>query len=193
MNEFKQKGWKNPGYHYTVFPDGKIEQLLPESEVSNGVQGYNSTSINVCYIGGVDKQGRPIDNRTDAQKASLIAIIKELKTRYPDAVIMGHREIWGSSPKNWKKMCPCFNAGEEYKDILKEKPKPTFQDIGKPTDYPKPEPIQIPTEPIVSEEQIQGPNADATWEEDKTPIAKQQSRPSVLGFIVKLITSIFRK
>ena len=22
--EFKRKGWKNPGYHYVVAPDGKI-------------------------------------------------------------------------------------------------------------------------------------------------------------------------
>lgn len=37
LNEFKNKGWKNPGYHYVVFPDGKIEQLLDEDKVSNGV------------------------------------------------------------------------------------------------------------------------------------------------------------
>lgn len=31
LNEFKAKGWKSPGYHYVVFPDGKVEQLLDES------------------------------------------------------------------------------------------------------------------------------------------------------------------
>lgn len=60
--------WKDPGYHYIIKPDGEIIPLQPEDKPSNGVAGYNSTSINVCYIGGVDKQGRPIDNRTDAQK-----------------------------------------------------------------------------------------------------------------------------
>lgn len=117
------KKWTSPGYHYIIKPDGEIVPLQPEDKPSNGVAGYNSTSINVCYIGGVDKQGRPVDNRTEAQKASLRTILKELKTRYPDAVIMGHREIWGASPKNWKKMCPCFNAGEEYKDILENEKK----------------------------------------------------------------------
>lgn len=114
LNEFKQKGWKNPGYHYTVFPDGKIEQLLPESEVSNGVQGYNSTSINISYVGGIDNKGRATDNRTEAQKISLLTLLKDLKTRYPNAHIMGHRDIWGKNPAKWKKQCPCFDAEKEY-------------------------------------------------------------------------------
>ena len=60
-------------------PDGKIEQLLDENEVSNGVQGYNSTSINISYVGGIDGQGRAVDNRTQAQKDSLYNILFYLK------------------------------------------------------------------------------------------------------------------
>jgi len=123
-NEFKAKGWKSPGYHYVVFPDGKIEQMLDESKVSNGVKNYNSTSINIAYVGGVDSKLKPLDNRTEAQKASLITLLSELKTRYPSAHIMGHRDIWGKDPKKWQKWCPCFDAEEEYKNIgvLKEIP-----------------------------------------------------------------------
>lgn len=116
-NEFKAKGWKSPGYHYVVFPDGKIEQMLDESKVSNGVRGYNSTSINVSYVGGVDSKLKPIDNRTDAQKASLVTLLTELKSRYPDAHIMGHRDVWGKDPKKWQKWCPCFDAEVEYAEI----------------------------------------------------------------------------
>lgn len=130
--------WKNPGYHYIIKPDGEIVQLQDESKSSNGVAGYNSTSINVCYIGGVDKQGRPVDNRTDAQKASLIRILTQLKSRYPDAEILGHREIWGQNPAKWKKACPCFSAKEEYKNI------------GVVTTPPKAEkPIEEHKEPII--------------------------------------------
>jgi len=104
-----------------VFPNGKIEQLLDEDKVSNGVQGYNSTAINISYIGGIDDRGRATDNRTEAQKQSLIQLLERLKKKYPNAVIMGHRDIWGPDPSKWKKQCPCFNAKEEYSSIGKAK------------------------------------------------------------------------
>ena len=114
LDEFKRKGWSAPGYHYVVFPNGKVEQLLDESKVSNGVQGYNSTSINVAYVGGIDERGRACDNRTEAQKLSLGDLLTTLKRKYPNAHIMGHRDIWGKKPTNWKKQCPCFDAEAEY-------------------------------------------------------------------------------
>ena len=129
LNEFKQKGWTNPGYHYAVFPDGSIEYLLGEDKVSNGVQGYNSTSINIAYVGGIDNKGRATDNRTEAQKTSLLTILKELKTRYTNAHIMGHRDIWGKDSRKWKKQCPCFDAEKEYAfldDVKLEK----YEDAG---------------------------------------------------------------
>ena len=59
--EFKHKGWINPGYHCVISPDGKITQLLDESKASNGVKGYNSVSINIAYIGGIDRAYKPIE------------------------------------------------------------------------------------------------------------------------------------
>lgn len=122
--EFRNKGWKNPGYHYVVMPDGTIKQMLGEEKVSNGVQGYNSTSVNVAYVGGIDSKGKAIDNRTDAQKASLVKLLKELRGRYPNAPILGHRDISPDKNGNGKvdsweriKECPCFDANLEYKDI----------------------------------------------------------------------------
>ena len=122
--EFKRKGWKNPGYHYVISPDWAITQLLDEQQVSNGVKGYNQTSINVAYIGGIDSNGKAIDNRTEAQKASLIRLLKELRGRYPKAQILGHRDISPDTNHNGKvdsweriKECPCFDAMIEYKGI----------------------------------------------------------------------------
>lgn len=114
--EFRRKGWKSPGYHYVVSPNGGTHQLLPIEQVSNGVQGYNSTAINVAYIGGVDSHCKPIDNRTSEQKDALVLLLHKLKQQFPDAQILGHRDIWGDKSK-WKKMCPCFNAAEEYKNL----------------------------------------------------------------------------
>lgn len=119
--EFKRKGWVNPGYHYVVSPDGKLTQLLDEDKVSNGVKGFNSVLINVAYIGGIDATGKPVDNRTPAQKSSLLSLVKLLHRKYPAAVIQGHRDFSPDlnndgkiTPNEWMKVCPCFNAREEY-------------------------------------------------------------------------------
>lgn len=122
--EFKRKGWKNPGYHVVITPDGKCHKLLDYGKVSNGVMGYNSTAVNVAYMGGIDAQGKAVDNRTEEQKASLVKLLKELKGRYPKAEILGHRDISPDTNGNgivdpWERIkeCPCFDAKDEYKDI----------------------------------------------------------------------------
>lgn len=124
LAEFKRKGWKNPGYHYAIEADGTIQSLLDESKISNGVKGHNRNSINVAYIGGIDSKCNAIDNRTEAQKESLLKLLKELKQRYPSATICGHRDFSKDINKNgiidpWERIkeCPCFDAKEEYKDI----------------------------------------------------------------------------
>ncbi len=122
--EFKRKGWKNPGYHYVVTSDGRIHQMLDDSKVSNGVKGYNSTSVNVAYVGGIDAKGKAVDNRTAAQKKALVDLLKILRKRYPKAKILGHRDISPDQNGNgrvdqWERIkeCPCFDAITEYKDI----------------------------------------------------------------------------
>jgi N-acetylmuramoyl-L-alanine amidase len=105
-------GWKSPGYHYIIEADGKETQLLTIAQPSNGVKGWNKSIINICYIGGVDKLGKPIDNRTDAQKKQLYTRLKALKTMFPNAVIQGHKDF-----PNVAKACPCFDAKSEYKNI----------------------------------------------------------------------------
>ena len=103
LNNWKRKGWKRPGYHYLIDKDGIIHNLLPEEQFSNGVKGYNMQTINVCYIGGKD-----VDDRTDAQKAIMLGLLKHLKSKYPNALIQGHRDF------GVNKACPRFNAKEEY-------------------------------------------------------------------------------
>jgi len=107
-----EKKWKMSGYHFIIKPDGEIVQLLDISGVSNGVQGFNSETINICYIGGVDKALKPTDNRTDAQKKALQLKLKELKEQFPNAKIQGHRDF-----KGVKKACPSFDAKKEYENI----------------------------------------------------------------------------
>ena len=124
QQEFKRKGWKNPGYHYVVAADGTITQLLDEEKPSNGVKGYNSVLINVAYIGGIDAEGKPVDNRTAAQKASLAGLLGVLRKKYPTATIQGHRDFSPDLNHNGRiefnefiKSCPCFDAKAEYQSI----------------------------------------------------------------------------
>ena len=105
-------GWKMPGYHFIIKPDGEAVKLLSVDEVSNGVKGFNSETINISYIGGIDKDGKPIDNRTPAQKATLLKLLKEFRAKFPNAIIQGHRDF-----PNVKKACPSFNAKKEYENI----------------------------------------------------------------------------
>lgn len=122
---YKKKRWSRPGYHYVVSADGTITNIWPESKYSNGVKNMNSHSINIAWIGGVDKaHPMGIDNRTDAQKRSLRLLLKELRAKYPKAIIMGHRDTSPDLNHNgivdpWERIkeCPCFSAMEEYKDI----------------------------------------------------------------------------
>ena len=99
--------WNNPGYHYVVTAEGKVVQLLDVEKMSNGVRGYNNVSINVAWMGGIDKYGRSVDNRTDDQRLSLKGLVKMLMERFPGAKLMGHRDFPGVA-----KDCPCFEVGE---------------------------------------------------------------------------------
>lgn len=106
-------GWKQPGYHYLVEANGTHHQLLPIDQVSNGVKGYNSVSIHVSYIGGIDAKGNPTDNRTPEQKNKMSAILRMLKKQFPEAIIQGHRDFPGVN-----KACPSFEAKSYYKNLV---------------------------------------------------------------------------
>ena len=107
----KKRGWSDIGYHYVIYLDGTVVKGRDEKIQGAHTKGHNSSSISICYIGGVDKDGKtPKDTRTDAQKESLKYLLFDLKSFYCDAVIHGHRDF--SS-----KACPSFDATKEYKFI----------------------------------------------------------------------------
>ena len=99
-------------YHYYVRRNGDVVPLLPESVQGVHARHYNYCSLGICYEGGLDEMGRAVDTRTPAQKASLYQLLKNLREDYPNARIMGHREL-----PHVAKACPCFDASEEYKDL----------------------------------------------------------------------------
>ena len=100
------------GYHYLIHLDGSIEVCRPENIRGCHVTNYNANSIGICYIGGVanDSKLTPKDTRTDAQKASLLKLLKVLKERFPAATIHGHNTFAN-------KACPSFDAKAEYSTL----------------------------------------------------------------------------
>jgi N-acetylmuramoyl-L-alanine amidase len=104
-----QRGFKNIGYHYVIYLDGSIHKGRPEEEIGAHCTGSNTTSIGICYIGGINALTRkPKDTRTDAQKESLVKLVNELKNKYPSATVLGHNELSN-------KDCPCFDVKAEFR------------------------------------------------------------------------------
>ena len=106
----RQRGFDRIGYHYVVDLDGTIEPGRDLECVGAHCKGHNVQSVGVCYIGGADKNLKPIDTRTPEQKAALRLLLKFLRAKYPDAKIYGHRDFSD-------KPCPCFDAKTEYANI----------------------------------------------------------------------------
>ena len=108
----RQRGWKNGcGYHFVVRRDGTIENGRPIEMIGAHCLNHNRHSIGICYEGGLDAAGQPADTRTEAQKVALIELLKQLRQRFPKALIMGHNTL------DPMKACPCFNAAKEFKDL----------------------------------------------------------------------------
>jgi len=110
-----QLGWKSPGYHLLIEPNGTINRLLDFNEVANGVKGFNQMTVHISYIGGITKAGKPVDNRTDKQKKAIIDCINSIIdwSDNKSLTIQGHRDF-----PNQNKACPCFDARAEYRGMI---------------------------------------------------------------------------
>lgn len=106
----RDRGWSGIGYHYVVYLDGSVHAGRSVVVAGAHAVGHNKHSIGVVYVGGLDVDGHPKDTRTEAQKRSLRQLLVKLRRSYPDAVIIGHRDVSC-------KACPCFDARVEYSDI----------------------------------------------------------------------------
>jgi N-acetyl-anhydromuramyl-L-alanine amidase AmpD len=109
--------WSAKGYHAICAADGTITRLAPDEAICNGVARFNSNSLHVSYIGGVDSDGRPIDNRTQQQRDALYFFVSGWAAKYPTAKIMGHRDFSRDLNRDgviqqseWAKACPSFDV-----------------------------------------------------------------------------------
>ena len=96
-------GWDGIGYHKVICRSGNIENGRPEYWTGAHVKGKNDISLGVCLIGR--------DDFTKPQFSSLEVVLREWKSLYPNAKILGHRDTGNTS-----KTCPNFDIGVWCKD-----------------------------------------------------------------------------
>lgn len=108
----KNKGYGDIGYHYVIYRDGSLHLGRNVDLIGAHARNYNANSVGVCYVGGCPKGDthKNKDTRTEAQKKTMLALLKKLRTLYPYAKIVGHKDVNATG-------CPSFDAKSEYKAI----------------------------------------------------------------------------
>lgn len=99
----KKQGWDEIGYHFVIRRSGEIENGRAVEKIGAHCKGHNADSIGICLVGGIDASGKPENNFTDAQFASLRKLVLELKAKFNILYIFGHNEFAN-------KACPCFDV-----------------------------------------------------------------------------------
>ena len=102
-------GLRAIGYHYVIYRNGGISTGRDVEEFGAHVAGFNQKSLGVCLVG--------TDRYTPAQWASLADLVDALRKRYPEARVVGHRDLSPDQNANgivekfeWLKTCPGFDV-----------------------------------------------------------------------------------
>ena len=120
----RARGFREIGYHYFIRKNGKVETGRDMSqpgrfETGAHSQGENSASVGICLEGGVTLAARNVgvDNRTSAQIKAQIALIRELLARFPNAKVVGHRDMPGAATQ-----CPGYDAAAWWASVARNAP-----------------------------------------------------------------------
>lgn len=107
-----KRGWKDIGYHFVIYIDGSVHKGRPIEQVGAHTSGQNTGSIGICYIGGVEKDGKtPKDTLNELQETAMVNLIKALREQYGDMTLHGHNEYAA-------KACPSFKVYEKFDWLL---------------------------------------------------------------------------
>lgn len=112
LRDHKARGFRTIGYHFYIRKSGVVTQHRNLLTVGAHARGVNRCSIGICYEGGLNPEGLAADTRTAEQRASLTELLWKLHRLFPQALIVGHRELPGV-----KKACPCFDCSE-YRELI---------------------------------------------------------------------------
>lgn len=113
------KGYRDIGYHYIIRRDGSVQAGRPVTQQGAHVKGHNTGNIGICLIGGLDANGKPVNNYTEEQFYSLECLVEELCSvnNIDYEFVCGHRDWYGDTNNDgiidshdWLKECPCFDV-----------------------------------------------------------------------------------
>jgi N-acetylmuramoyl-L-alanine amidase len=123
----RKRGFQAIGYHAVIRRNGEIEFGRNFETPGAHVTGQNMRSVGVCMVGGIGENGKAENNFTPAQFESLRCIVMMLKRSWPNAEVLGHRDL---SPDldgdgiverhEWVKDCPSFDARAWWKEAQGE-------------------------------------------------------------------------
>ena len=99
-----KRGFSEIGYHYYITFDGIVHKGRDTRTVGAHCKGKNSTHLGICLEGGLSADNKPENNFTDEQWFSLIGLLKELPSKFPNI-----KEIAGHN-KYAAKACPSFDV-----------------------------------------------------------------------------------
>mgnify|MGYP003640992677 FL=1 len=96
------------GYHFFIRRDGLIEVGRNLNEVGAHTKEHNADSVSVCLAGGLNTRGVVAPDYGKPQIESLFTLVLTLTYMYPNATVVGHRDL--SKTEN-----PSFNVKEWWK------------------------------------------------------------------------------
>lgn len=80
-----ERGFDGIGYNYVILLNGQLQHGRPEYWVGAHAKEVNTESIGICVVG----TGLP----NGAQEATLHDLLFALAQRYPEAKVVGHRDV----------------------------------------------------------------------------------------------------
>lgn len=117
MHLNRKPPFKREGYHFILRLNGVREVGRPLTMRGAHVGGQNKGKIGICVVGGL-KRGHGVnkgfDTRTPEQIAELIKLIDELLIKYPNAEVVGHKDL---APT----LCPGYDVKTWWQGVLNER------------------------------------------------------------------------
>ena len=107
----RARGFFGIGYHFVIRRNGKLEEGRPIEQAGAHASGHNAHSIGICMVGGIDDNGKPQNNFTDAQWITLKSLVTSLVHKYMALKIIGHNEVSN-------KACPSFSVPKWLKNDM---------------------------------------------------------------------------